>query len=402
QGGIAGAVECYKTATFVDCAFTDNSGRWGGVIYAAADLTLVDCQFIGNSGDSVAGAVMMQGDVLRAEGCLFAGNRCLRGAGAISNYSAPIMRLSRCTFVGNRGWPDAILHPPHPSTVAEMSQCIVWNGPEPFADFSYLDPPVPDIVVTYSNVQGGYASEGNIDIDPGFVDPGYWDPNDTPDDPNDDVYVTGDYHLKSQAGHWDRESESWVFDDVTSPCIDAGDPNAPLGLEPFPNGGFVNLGAYAGTSEASRSYFGGPVCETKIAGDINGDCRVDDLDMDILMSHWLVDATKLTNLPPSITLISPQEGDEFALGAPIVFQAEASDPEGTVIRVSYHFAARWENGSASTGATAADPTDNWKATLEWQPPVTIPPDATFTIQAEALDDQGAKTLTPEVEIKLNP
>ena len=401
QGGIAGAVECYKTATLIDCAFTDNSARWGGAIYAAADLTLVNCQFTGNSGGFVAGAVMLEGDRLRAEGCLFAGNRCLRGAGAISNYSAPIMRLSRCTFVGNRGWYNAILHPPRPSAVAEMSQCIVWNGPEPFADFSDHDPPIPDIVVTYSNVEGGYAGEGNIDVNPNFVDLGCWDPNGTPDDPNDDVWVTGDYHLKSQAGHWDRDSESWVFDDVTSPCIDAGDPNGPLGAEPFPNGGYVNLGAYGGTAEASRSYFGGPVCETQIAGDINGDCRVDDLDMDILMSHWLTDAAEVSNIPPSITLISPEEGDEFAFATPIVFRAEASDPDGDVILVRYHFRAQWDNGSSITGATATDPTDDWKATWEWQPQVTIPPDATYTIQAEAMDDQGAKTVTPEVEIKLS-
>jgi len=401
QGGIAGAVECYKTATLIDCAFTDNSARWGGAIYAAADLTLVNCRFVGNSGGFVAGAVMLEGDSLRAEGCLFAGNRCLRGAGAISNYSAPIMRLSRCTFVGNRGWYNAILHPPHPSTVAEMSQCIIWNGPEPFADFSYHDPPIPDIVVTYSNVEGGYAGEGNIDVDPDFVDLGDWDPNGTPDDPNDDVWVTGDYHLKSEAGHWDAENESWVLDDVTSPCIDAGDPNGALGAEPFPNGGFVNLGGYGGTAEASRSYFGAPVCATQIAGDINGDCKVDDLDMDILMSHWLMDAAELSNIPQSITLISPAEGDEFALNTPIVFRAEAFDPDGIVVRVTYHFRAQWENGSSITGAGATDPTDNWKATWEWQPQVTIPSDATYTIQAEAMDDQGAKTVTPEVEIKLS-
>ena len=41
---------------------------------------------------------------------------------------------------------------------------------------------------------------------------------------------------------------------------------SPIGLEPFPNGGFVNMGAYGGTPEASKSYFGGPGCETIVAG----------------------------------------------------------------------------------------------------------------------------------------
>ena len=92
--------------------------------------------------------------------------------------------------------------------------------------------------------------------DPAIGRIGYWDPNGTPEDPSDDLWVDGDYHLKSQAGRWDPESETWLQDDVTSPCIDAGDPNSPIGYEPFPSGGIVNMGAYGGTVEASKSYFG--------------------------------------------------------------------------------------------------------------------------------------------------
>jgi hypothetical protein len=79
---------------------------------------------------------------------------------------------------------------------------------------------------------------------------------------------------------------------VTSPCIDAGDPNSPIMYEPFPNGGVVNMGAYGGTTQASKSYFGEPPCDTIIAGDINGDCRVDIADMVILLDHWLESGEK--------------------------------------------------------------------------------------------------------------
>ena len=48
-------------------------------------------------------------------------------------------------------------------------------------------------------------------------------------------------------------SHSWINDDVTSPCIDAGDPANPVAEEPSPNGGRINIGAYGGTSEASKS-----------------------------------------------------------------------------------------------------------------------------------------------------
>jgi hypothetical protein len=111
-----------------------------------------------------------------------------------------------------------------------------------------------------------------------YIDPQLVDPN------------AGDFHLKSQAGHWDLASKGWIRDSVTSPCVDAGDPNSPIGEEPFPNGGRINMGVYGGTAEASKSYFGKPVCDTVIPGDINGDCKVDFKDLVILTQHWLVTA----------------------------------------------------------------------------------------------------------------
>ena len=104
---------------------------------------------------------------------------------------------------------------------------------------------------------------------------------------NDDFFFEGDYHLKSQAGRYDPNTQSWVIDDVTSPCIDSGDPDSPIGQEPFPNGGIINMGAYGGTSEASKSFFGEPICEIIIAGDINGDCKVDLKDFALIAIHWL-------------------------------------------------------------------------------------------------------------------
>jgi hypothetical protein len=137
----------------------------------------------------------------------------------------------------------------------------------------------------------GYIYGEWLHADPLFANPGYWDPNNTLDDPNDDFWIDGDYHLKSQAGRWNPNSESWVQDDVTSPCIDSGDPNSPIQYEPFPNGGIINMGAYGGSSQASKSYFGKPVCETIVAGDINGDCRVDIKDFALMIAHWLEDHT---------------------------------------------------------------------------------------------------------------
>jgi hypothetical protein len=78
----------------------------------------------------------------------------------------------------------------------------------------------------YSDVQGGWPGEGNIDADPCFVEPGYWDAN--------SVWIDGDYHLLPD-----------------SPCIDAGDPNyvpepdeTDLDGKPRIINGQIDMGAY--------------------------------------------------------------------------------------------------------------------------------------------------------------
>jgi hypothetical protein len=63
--------------------------------------------------------------------------------------------------------------------------------------------------------------------------------------------VAADYHEKSTAGHFTKSG--WILDTVTSPAIDKADPAAPVGTEPSPNGARANLGAFAGTKEASKT-----------------------------------------------------------------------------------------------------------------------------------------------------
>lgn len=62
----------------------------------------------------------------------------------------------------------------------------------------------------------------------------------------------GDYHLKSRSGHW--TSMGWVNDASDSPCIDKGPPGWDYSLEPKYNGGRINMGAYANTEQASKSW----------------------------------------------------------------------------------------------------------------------------------------------------
>lgn len=393
NGRFAAPVECRGDSTFTDCRFTNNAVAAfhpGAVRVYDGNVTMNRCLFAGNATEGwSAGAISSSEVVLNLSNCLFAGNVSKGNGAAVIGHYGPILRISNGTFVDSRGQRDTISHGPA-EALAEMTQSIVRDGPNPFR--------LP-LTVRYSNVEGGYAGEGNIDVDPHFVAPGYWDPNGTPDDPNDDVYVLGDYHLKSQAGHWNEETESWVLDDVTSPCIDAGDPNAPLGDEPFPNGGYINLGAYGGTAEASRSYFGGPVCETRIAGDINGDCQVDDLDLDILMSHWLMDGTTTPNIPPTIAIASPENGAELTEPTPIVFRVEASDSDGTIVQVTYKLTWDEVDAHSETSISVWDSTDAWAVEYGW---TWMPHYGVWEVRAEAIDDDGARAVSAPITFTLHP
>ena len=215
--------------------------------------------------------------------CIITGNRAEKGGGVY--LGGGVTKVSNCTIADNYAvdWGGGIAVS---SSDAEISNCIIWANSAPSSPQIY-NAGTGSPTVAYSDVQGGWAGIGNIDADPCFAEPGYWDANETPEDANDDFWVDGDYHLKSQGGRWDANEERWTMDDVTSACIDAGDPRTPIGLEPFPNGGRINMGAYAGTAEASKSFFDAAPCETIIAGDVNGDCRVDSSDFAILASHWL-------------------------------------------------------------------------------------------------------------------
>jgi hypothetical protein len=112
--------------------------------------------------------------------------------------------------------------------------------------------------VRCSAIAGGWPGVGNLAVNPLFAVASRWVDEDNPEEvvkpdfPNA-LWVMGDYHLKSQAGRWDPITGKWLQDEMTSPCIDAGDPAIPVGRELWPNGGIVNLGAYGGTAQAGKS-----------------------------------------------------------------------------------------------------------------------------------------------------
>ena len=201
----------------------------------------------------IAGAISCVGSSPTISNCLIVGNRAMdpNGSGGAAFCTDSNAVFENCTFTGNYGGPLSAGLSIYDSNV-EIVNSILWDN---YIEVSVDSNSLPSI--TYSDIQGGWPGTGNMDEPPLFAAPGYWAAIEAPDvqgEPSDmnAVWIDGDYHLLSEFGRYKGRSR-WNFDEVTSPCIDFGHPSTSLGQEPSPNGGVINIGAYGGTSQASKS-----------------------------------------------------------------------------------------------------------------------------------------------------
>ncbi|MBN2131529.1 MAG: right-handed parallel beta-helix repeat-containing protein [Sedimentisphaerales bacterium] len=259
-------------AVFLNSTFQDNSATWGGAVASKdrTDLTLARCHLRGNQATAFGGAIWCEDTTLTLTNNTLCGNAAGEGGGGIRTADSRLY-ATNCTSAGNRAPQGAFLLSDASARYggrAEIDHCIIAEE-----DNSLWNRHCP-LTIQYTNLPGGQAGvddtedsllwgPGNVDVASRFADPGYWDGNDTPDDPNDDVWIDGDYHLKSQAGRWDATAKAWVADADSSECIDAGDAAAVTRYEPSPNGYTLNLGAYGGTPEASKSHNVGGETDTE-------------------------------------------------------------------------------------------------------------------------------------------
>jgi hypothetical protein len=398
-----------------DCTFIKNAAVDGGAMHrVSGNLTVLSrCRFTGNVAYE-NGGVLNTNRRLNCVGCVFDGNFAMDGPAVVHGYGDLFFR--NCTVVSNRSLGDYVFYAVGgrrylPAIV--VSNCIV-RGNTPGPDATGLWPEHASVI--YSDVQDGWPVDGtvparigrpaadgaglNVDVDPCFVNPGYWDPSGTPDDPNDDVWVAGDYHLKSQAGRWDPATESWVRDGVTSPCIDAGDPAGPVGDELFPNGGRVNMGAYGGTTQASKSYFGEPVCDTHMAGDINGDCKVDLADLLIVVSQWTDDV----RYSSPVIVVEPPDGAELQIkpDQTILIGAKVVESEFPAISVRFKIRSLSDKFGYDSSVSGRRRPDGWYHEWYWRGIESADPGEVFTfeITAEATDETGRKKVSKPVVITI--
>ncbi|MFC1765741.1 right-handed parallel beta-helix repeat-containing protein [Planctomycetota bacterium] len=181
----------------------------------------------GDAANESACAIYCAGADAYIAHCIAAGNSSSADDGAIVHCINSSVVIQNCTFADNTAGSQAACLVVENSNVTVESS-ILWNNtPDEILISSGSDPVISD-----STVAGGFG--GNLASDPLFAQP-------------------GDYHLQSEAGRWDPNGLVWVMDGVTSPSIDTGDPVVLVGVEPEPNGGRINQGAYGGTDQASKT-----------------------------------------------------------------------------------------------------------------------------------------------------
>jgi hypothetical protein len=287
--------------TMTGCTIEGNSAEFGAGVFCGQDslVTVTECIIKGNSATGVGGGVMChQNSSMTMTHCAIVTNTSQREGGGIASLHGSAT-VANCVIAGNTAvleeYGGGGLACVYPDSAMTICNCTIWRnsatgssggGVLCYEGSTMLENSIVwrntaargdeisvanagTLSVTYSNVGGGQGKvyiagstlnwgAGSIDVDPLFAEPGYWadvsDPSIVvePDDP-DAMWSDGDYHLKSEVGRWDPHGKDWILDDVTSPCIDRGDPHSPIGDEPDPNGGRINMGAYGGTLEASMS-----------------------------------------------------------------------------------------------------------------------------------------------------
>ncbi|MBW8000595.1 MAG: hypothetical protein FVQ80_01055 [Planctomycetes bacterium] len=198
-----------SSPTITGCTFTGNSAEWdgGGFFCSRSNPIITNCIFKANSANhpflphphqNVGGGMCYWNSNPLVTNCIFNGNYADYGGGVFSSRSS--LTVTSCTFSGNQAISGNTLasdfsNQRYPGTI-ELSNCILWDGADQIwnNDSSAL-------TITYSDILGGWGGEGNIDDNPKFVQPGFWDGN---------VWVDGDYHLL-----------------LGSPSINTGDPAYP-------------------------------------------------------------------------------------------------------------------------------------------------------------------------------
>jgi hypothetical protein len=292
-GGIWNGPEtCPK---LINCSFIRNrADLYGGGMgnENQGNPIVINCSFTENFAQYIGGGGMSnQSNSPLLTNCTFGGNSAYAGGGMFNNGASPT--VINCTFGGNSAELGGGVYADGGG--GAVVNCIFWgNSAIGGTDESaQIDGDMP--VVSYSCVQGltaGQRRTGNINSDPCFVAPGYWDANGTPTDANDDFWVDGDYHLLA-----------------SSPCIDTADNNSvPTDTDDIDNDGNTTEPIPWDLDNRPR-FVDGDCNDTDIVdmgpyefawvyiGDFDGRCDIDFVDYAILTEYWLQNEPRVDIAP---------------------------------------------------------------------------------------------------------
>ncbi|UCF43879.1 MAG: hypothetical protein JSV99_02860, partial [Planctomycetota bacterium] len=237
-GRYASAIHCARSnLTITNSTIRENKpenpdyGAGGGIYASGSTVTIANCSILGNSVGYAGGGIYHdssgdQEDSLTITNCVIAGNSAAsrHGSGGGGIYCRGPAEITHTTIANNTsGYEGGGLYCLAPT---QITNCILWaNSPEQiYYDGDYAP------TVTYSDVQGGWEGEGNIDADPCFVQPGQSGP----------CWVEGDYRLLPTSPCIDAAKDAGVYTDIegTPRPYDYPDIDNNAGLPDF------DMGAY--------------------------------------------------------------------------------------------------------------------------------------------------------------
>ena len=165
----------HADGTIVGCDIAGNAAGFnGGAFFAYASDTVVrDTAFTANSSADMGGAVSVLEGTGDYANCLFVGNTATDQGGAVFNMQT-VNTFTNSTLAGNvAGLGGGALYTHAISTTHIANSILRDNTPDQLGTEEG-----GTTTVAWSNVQGGFEGDGNIDADPMFVDP------DDPEDPD--------------------------------------------------------------------------------------------------------------------------------------------------------------------------------------------------------------------------
>ncbi len=254
-----------SSPTIDHCVIANNHAESGGGIMCmdGSEAVITNNTIIDNSADYDVGGIYILDAAAKIANNVIANNSGYYAGGILNWWGTP--SIINNTIVQNRPnamYLDETMWLPWGAQAGQpILNNIIWQNEIYMSDYA----PPEEYDIRFNDIQGGWSGQGNIDADPLFADP-----------------ENCDCHLESQAGRWDASTRNWVKDEVTSPCIDTGNPDSDWKTELWPHGKRINMGAYGGTAQASMSS-----STVGNIADLNNDNTVSHADVKMLAERWL-------------------------------------------------------------------------------------------------------------------